>query len=252
MSNQRTERTVHVVLVPGFWLGGWAWDDVVPALREAALEPHAVTLPGLAGLDDDRTGITLDDHVRTVTELVDTLDGDVVLVGHSGAAAVIQGAVDRRPDRIRRAIYVDSGPVRDGVALREATDGQGGPGDGSTDLPLPSWDELEAEGDSIVGLDDAALEQFRRRAVPQPIGVATTPLRLTDPRRLTVPVTVVCTSLTSQTLRQLVAAGQFPTELADIGDVDYVDLPTGHWPMFSRPSDLAAVIADAVAATPTD
>lgn len=251
MSNQRALRgpradgTVHVVLVPGFWLGGWAWDDVVPTLRDAALEPHPVTLPGLAGPDDDRVGITLDDHVRTVTELVDTLDGDVVLVGHSGAAAVIQGAVDRRPGRIRRAVYVDAGPVRDGVALREATDGSGGPGDGSADLPLPSWDELEAVGDSIVGLDDAALERFRRLAVPQPIGVATTPLRLTDPRRLTVPVTVICTSLTVQTLRQLVAAGQFPTELPDVTDVDYVDLPTGHWPMFSRPRDLAEVIVHA-------
>jgi hypothetical protein len=26
--------------------------------------------------------------------------------------------------------------------------------------------------------------------------------------------------------------------------VEYVDLPTSHWPMFSRPQELAVVIAD--------
>jgi pimeloyl-ACP methyl ester carboxylesterase len=66
-----------------------------------------------------------------------------------------------------------------------------------------------------------------------------------DARRLTVPVTVICASLPSTVLRQLMAGGQIPTELPDYDDVEYVDLPTGHWPMFSRPADLAALIATA-------
>ena len=37
------------------------------------------------------------------------------------------------------------------------------------------------------------------------------------------------------------------TELGEL-DVTYVDLPTGHWPMFSRPADLAAVITTAARA----
>jgi hypothetical protein len=28
--------------------------------------------------------------------------------------------------------------------------------------------------------------------------------------------------------------------------VSYVDLPTGHWPQFTRPDDLARVILDAI------
>ena len=44
--HDRTGAT-HVVLVPGYWLGAWAWDDVVPGLRSAGLVPHPVTLPGL-------------------------------------------------------------------------------------------------------------------------------------------------------------------------------------------------------------
>jgi len=53
MTTTHTPATTHVVLVPGFWLGAWAWDDVVPVLRDAGLTPHAVTLPGLESPDDD-------------------------------------------------------------------------------------------------------------------------------------------------------------------------------------------------------
>lgn len=33
------------------------------------------------------------------------------------------------------------------------------------------------------------------------------------------------------------------TEVARLDEVEFVDLPTGHWPMWSRPRDLADVIA---------
>ena len=35
------------VLVPGMWLGGWAWRDVTDALRAAGHTVYPVTLTGL-------------------------------------------------------------------------------------------------------------------------------------------------------------------------------------------------------------
>lgn len=232
--------TTHVVLVAGYWLGAWAWDDVLPRLHDAGLTPHPVTLPGLGAPgtpEEPRAGLTLDDHVAAVRALVDGLDGDVVLVAHSGGSVPVQMVVDQRPDRVRRVVYVDSGPLRDGLALRD--------GDPGADVPLPTWAELEAEGSSLEGVDDGARDTFRARAVPQPGGVATAPLRVTDARRFEVPVTEICTSLPSGLLRELIASGQIPSELESYADVEYVDLPTGHWPMFSRPADLADAIAAA-------
>ncbi|MDD9207616.1 alpha/beta hydrolase [Georgenia sp. 10Sc9-8] len=229
---------VHVVLVPGFWLGAWAWDEVLPTLRAAGLRVHPVTLPGLAS-DDDRSGIDLDDHVGALVELVDGLDGEVVLVAHSGGALPVQTAVDRRPERVRRVVYVDTGPMSDGVVAWPAAPG-------TVELPFPSEDVLGEQGLSTEGLDATALELLRHRAVPEPAGVAAAPVHLADDRRLQVPVTVVCTSLPAEQLRALLAAGQIPSELPRVHDVEYVDLPTGHWPMLSRPTDLGRVIADAV------
>lgn len=242
MTTTQTPRTstTHVVIVSGFWLGAWAWDGVVLGLRDAGLTPHAVTLPGLGAPgtpEQPRPGITLDDHVAAVRDLVDGLDGDVVLVGHSGGAFVVQMVADQRPDRVRRIVYVDSGPLRDGLALR--------PGDPGADVPLPSWDELAAEGSSLEGVDDEALARFRALAMPQPGGVATAPVRVGDPRRFATPITAICTSLPSGLLRELIASGQMPSELESYADVEYVDLPTGHWPMFSRPADLADAIVTA-------
>ncbi len=222
--------------MPGYWLGSWAWETVEPDLRAAGFSTHPVTLPGLHG--GSTRGVTLDDHIGAVAELVGGLDGDVVLVGHSGGGAVVQGVVDREPDRIRRVVYVDSGPLKDGVSLHP---------DATVDIELPSWDELAAHGSSIDGINEADLDRFRERAVPHPVGVARAPMCLRNPRRLDVPASVICTSLPSSVLREMIGAGQMPSELLEVHDVRCIDLPTGHWPMFSRPADLAEAIRAEVA-----
>lgn len=226
---------IHAVLVPGFWLGAWAWQDVMPPLLAAGITVHPVTLPGRDG--QGTAGVTLVDHIDAVMGLVEDCDGDVVLVGHSGGGAVVQGAVDRRPGRFRRVVYVDSGPMRAGVVLMpEASD----------DVTLPTWEELVAQQCSLEGMDDQALARFRERAVTEPVGVATAPIRLSDERRHEVPVSMICTSFGSGMLRPMIESGALPSELGSVRDVRFVDLPTGHWPMFSRAADLAAVLRDEI------
>lgn len=104
----------------------------------------------------------------------------------------------------------------------------------------PSW----RNGSSLEGLSGEQLETFRRRAVPEPGAAIREAPVLTNDRRLDVPSTVVCTSMTSGQIKATVEEG-YPwiAGLADLHHVTYVDLPTGHWPMWSRPPELAALIA---------
>src|SRR3954454_247197 len=108
---------MDILLMPGLWLDGASWDDVAPALEQAGHWVGALTLPGMESRDADRSRITLRDHVDAVVDVIDSCDpsaGGVVLVGHSGGGAIAHAAVDARPDRVSRVVYVDSWPVGDG------------------------------------------------------------------------------------------------------------------------------------------
>jgi hypothetical protein len=104
--------------------------------------------------------------------------------------------------------------------------------------------EVLAAEENLDGLTDAQLETFRRRAVPEPGGALREAVELTNDARLDVPSTVVCTGVTSQQVQDFVAEGYaWLGGLAELRDVTYVDLPTSHWPMWSRQQELAAVIS---------
>lgn len=230
---------MDIILVPGFWLDASSWQEVVPALEAAGHRPHPLTLPGLESVDADRAGISLQDHVDFVAAAIDALEGKVVLVGHSGGGAVIHGALDARPDRVERAIYVDSGPLGEGDVINNEL-----PADGD-DIPLPPWEGFEDA--DLIDLDDGLREAFRARAIPQPKGVAYGKQRLHDTRRYDVPATVIACEFPSSLLREWIDAGHpFVAELARVRDVEFVDLPTGHWPQFTKPAELTRAILAAV------
>jgi pimeloyl-ACP methyl ester carboxylesterase len=223
-----------IILVPGFWLGAWAWDDVVSALRADGHDVTALTLPGLESADADRSSITLADHVDAICEAVAAAGRPVVLAVHSGAGAPGYAASDRVPEQIAAMIYVDSGPATG--ALDPDFDG--------VEKPLPSPEELEAE-ENLEGLNEEQLETFRRRAVPQPGAALRDAPELTNDARLDVPTTAVCTGFTSDQYKAAVKEGYaWLGGFAELRDVTWIDLPTSHWPMWSRPQELAAIIGD--------
>lgn len=240
------------VLVPGFWLGGWAWHDVTEPLRAAGHTVYPVTLTGhgervhLGG-----PWVNLDTQIADVANLLRYEElRDVILVGHSFAANVIVGVADQLPERIARLVYVDSFPLPDGLATADmlppearkaqeqqvATQGEG------WRLPLPSWEELD-QGNELRDLGEAERHRMRERATDQPYGTTIQPAHLTNPAREAVPKAVIWCSLTPEEVQGMVVA--YPTlgsELAKPG-WQILELPTGHWPMFSRPRELAELLA---------
>ena len=223
-----------IVLVPGFWLGAWAWDEVAAALRADGNKVTAVTLPGLESADADRSKISMSDHVEAICKAVRAAGAPVVLAVHSGAGAPGYGASDRVPDLIAAMVYVDTGPAK----------GPLDPDFKDPEKPLPSPKEL-AENENLSGLSEEQLATFRRRAIPEPGAALREAARLTNDARLDVPSTVVCTGNTSAQYKDAVKEGQsWLGGLTELRDVTYVDLPTSHWPMWSRPRDLARIIGD--------
>ncbi|MCM3688688.1 alpha/beta fold hydrolase [Kocuria rosea] len=235
-----TTSTPTILLIPGHWLGAWAWDEVLEHLETDHARPVAMTLPGLDGDDPERAERTLEDQVAAVldvfTELGVCEDQPVTLVAHSGANAPVSLVLDRHPELVHRVMWVDSGPVAPGSAFAPDLPEAVG------ELPLPSFDVL-AQQASLEGLSAEVLERFRARAVPEPGPVVRQPVKLTNDARHQVPTTLVCCSIPSAQVLEL-AQGGHPmfADVANLAHLDVIDLPTGHWPMWSRPRDLAQAI----------
>jgi pimeloyl-ACP methyl ester carboxylesterase len=166
-----------------------------------------------------------------------------VLAVHSGTGFTGYAASDRVPEGIVAMVYVDSAPGK----------GAMDPDFEGVELPLPSPEKL-AEEENLDGLSEEQLETFRRRAVPEPGGVLREAVELTNDARLDVPSTLICTGFTSDQIKAY-AKEHHPAWLAgleELHDVTWVDLPTSHWPMWSRPRELAAILGDIATAHATD
>ena len=223
-----------LILVPGFWLGAWAWDEVAEILRGRGHDVTPLTLPGLESMDKDRSQIRLSDHVNAIVDAVSAATAPVVLAVHSGASVSGYGASDRAPERIGQMVYVDTAPGS-GAINAEFT---------GAELPMPSPEDL-AKNENLTGLSEKQLDRFRRRAVPEPGGAVRDAPVLSNDARLDVPSTVICTGYTSEDYQKYAQEGySWLDGLNQLRNLKYIDLPTSHWPMWSRPADLARVLGE--------
>lgn len=242
-----TTSSPPIILIAGHWLGAWAWDEVLEHLTPDHSRAIAMTLPGLDGDDPERAAKTLDDQAAAVLDVITQLgvseDQPATLVAHSGANAPVSLVLDRHPELVHRVVWVDSGPTATGSAFAPDLP------EGVEELPLPSLDVLARQA-SLEGLSAEVLERFRARAVPEPGPVLRQRVELTNNARRKVRTTLVCCSIPSAQMLELARAGHAMfAEVANIEHLDVIDLPTGHWPMWSRPRDLAKAIQSAASRT---
>ena len=221
---------MDIVLIGGLWLDGSAWDEVASAIAATGHRPVPLTLPGQG---DGNRAATLEDQVATVLAAVDAAPGPAVVVGHSAASALAWIAADARPAKLARIVMIGGFPVGDGEKYADILPIADGV------MPFPGWAKFE--GPDAADLDPATRERMAAAAIPVPEGVARGTVRLSDPRRYEVPLVLVCPEFTPDQVRQWIAEGELP-ELALAKHVELVDIDSGHWPMVTRPAELARLL----------
>lgn len=168
------------VVAHGAWTGGWFWGKLVPLLAQRG---HRVFTPTYTGLGERvhlaHRGITLDDHIQDVLQLLQFEDlHEVVLVGHSYGGMVATGVADKVPQRLSQLIYLDAFVPRDGdsaqslwgdEARRKQLEAVLHTGDG--------WQVPANPMPPDTSADDQAWAVPRR--VPQPLETFRQPIRLT-------------------------------------------------------------------------
>ncbi len=227
---------MDILLIAGLWLDGSAWESVVPALEELGHRPVPLTLPG-QGVGS--MSATLDDQVAAVVAAVDSASDKPMVVGHSAACSVAWLAADLRPEKVATVVLIGGFPSPDGEPYADFFETKDGV------MPFPGWEPFE--GPDSADLDEDARRSIASAAIPVPEAVAKGVVRLRDERRFGVPVVLVCPEFTPAQAQEWIDSGDIP-ELAKIKHLDFVDIDSGHWPMFSEPRELAQLLAAAAEA----
>src|SRR5262245_29802541 len=224
---------MDILLIAGLWLDGSVWTDVVSTLEQLGYRPVPLTLPGQG---DGSASATLDDQIAAVLAAVDSASGKPMVVGHSAACTLAWLAADARSEKVAKVALIGGFPSADGAPYADIFE----PSDGL--MAFPGWGPFE--GADSADLDEDARRSIASAAIPVPEGVTRGVVRLEDERRFDVPVVLVCPEFTPAQAQEWIGAGDVP-ELAKAKHVDFVDIDSGHWPMFAKPTELAQLLAAA-------
>ena len=228
---------MDILLIAGLWLDGSAWDDVVPALEERGHQPVPLTLPGQG---DGSASATLDDQVAAILAAVDAAPEKPMVVGHSAASTLAWLAADARPQKVAKVALIGGFPSADGEPYADLFE----PKDGA--MHFPGWAPFE--GPDSADLDEDTRRTIASAAIPVPAGVTKGVVRLANEQRFDVPLVLVCPEFTPAQAQEWINAGDVP-ELAKAKHLELVDIDSGHWPMVTKPLELAHLLADAATST---
>lgn len=230
------------LLVHGAWLGGWAWERLVPYLTNAGYKVFSPTLTGLGEKANlAKPDIGLNTHVQDILSLLENENlHNVVLVGHSYGGMVITGVADKAAERIAHLVYLDAFIPRDGQSvadiittesMRRFREGAKAVGQGWGIPPLP------VERFGITSKVDIAW--VKPKLVPQPIKTFEEPVRLTNPTAAALPRTFI--------YLKKPAMGTFDgfAKMAQSSkDWRYYEMETGHAAMILEPKKLYKLLIE--------
>lgn len=94
------------VLVHGSFQGPYAWQYVQAQLVQAGQKVIVVELPGHGQDQTPPATLTLNSYRDKVIAAINSVQGQVVLVGHSLGGAVITDVADSIPGRIEKLVYL--------------------------------------------------------------------------------------------------------------------------------------------------
>ena len=231
-----------IVLVPGAWLGAAAWDAVSMRLEAAGHEVHPLTLPGLGERATQAASqVRLADHVADVLDYLSANDlSDVALVGHSYAGIVTGQVVSCAPERVAHAVFLDSNLPRPGLSMaagwsergvgfvRQQIEDNGG-----------LWPKPDPEDFAGHDLTERQIALLLTHSSDHPGRT------IFDPAVLPLPLAEIRATYIN-CLKPDPAVHADALALTSSPGWNLVDLDTGHWPMYSRPAELAALLDEIV------
>lgn len=228
-----------VVYVHGAFISDsrWWWQQVGKLLDEKDIESRTIDLPS-CGEKGPLGDIAAD--TRAVTDLLDTLEGPVVLVGHSYGGAIISGAAEGRSD-VRHLVYIsavvpDDTSVADcGFADEEEIPELDIRDDGTVSEGNQRFKTKVLESLPDPGMTDEAVARLTRQSVASFTDIIPGKAWKTHPSSYIICQYDADVPVSAQRIHAARAAGAVH------------EVPTNHFAHLERPDLVAEVITDVVA-----
>ena len=233
----------NYVLVHGSGHGAWCWERIVPLLEERGHRVAAVDLPGNGHDDTSLADVTLETYAEHVCGVLDSLDGPVVLVGHSLGGISISRAAELRPDKVAVLVYLTAVLIEDGATFMSAVSDE--PDVQRALEQRPSW-ELSADRSHVLYKMEQTQHRFyndcspedvawaQSQVVPQPVGPLVAPMEVTDGNFGRVPRVYIECSQDNAVAPEFARAMYTALPCAEV-----ITMDTGHSPFLSAPETLA-------------
>ncbi|HEY0680162.1 MAG TPA: alpha/beta fold hydrolase [Chitinophagaceae bacterium] len=233
------------ILIHGSWHSAWNWHKVVPLLEKQGHRAIAIDLPGMGRDKTPIQQVKMKTTVEKICNLIDSIEGKVILVGHSKNGIMISQAAEYRPDKIEKLVYLAAYLIPDGKTQREYSIQDTG---GVLKPFVNMYEELNAHTLSpeiykeglYADCDDDITELAKVLLSHEPVESGITPLQLTEKNFGRVPrIYIECTedkAVTPFIQRKMYT--EMPCEKV-------YSLPTSHSPFFSRPEELVDILCEA-------
>lgn len=235
------------ILIHGSWHSAWNWHRVVPLLEKAGHTAIAIDLPGMGRDKTPIQEVKMQTTVEKICQLIDSIEGKVILVGHSKNGIMISQAAEHRPHKIEKLIYLAAYLIPNGKTQREYSLQDTG---GVLKPYVTMNDQLSAHTlePSIYkeGLyhdcDDHITELAKLLLSHEPVESGITPLQLTEERFGSVPrYYIECTQDRAVTpFIQRKMYEETPCKKV-------FSMNSSHSPFFSQPEELTSLFCEIAA-----
>jgi len=232
------------ILIHGSWHSAWNWHRVVPLLEKAGHTAIAIDLPGMGRDKTPIQEVKMQTTVEKICQLIDSIEGKVILVGHSKNGIMISQAAEHRPHKIEKLIYLAAYLIPNGKTQREYSLQDTG---GVLKPYVTMNDQLSAHTlePSIYkeGLyhdcDDHITELAKLLLSHEPVESGITPLQLTEERFGSVPrYYIECTQDRAVTpFIQRKMYEETPCKKV-------FSMNSSHSPFFSQPEELTSLFCE--------
>jgi len=107
------------ILIHGSWHSSWNWHKVIPILEKQGHKVLAIDLPGMGRDKTPINQVKMQTTVQGICDLIDSLEGKVILVGHSKNGIMISQVAEYRPEKIEKLIYLAAYLIPNGKTQSE-------------------------------------------------------------------------------------------------------------------------------------